>query len=310
MIGIDVGGANLKVADESGVFIYYCPLFEGASLAQFLEHHRSAGSRAAVVMSGELADCFASKTEGIAWIVSQVKVVFPQAIFYGTDGVFHDKPCAALAAANWLAAADATKEKYPAAVLVDMGSTTTDIVPLGAFPDILGMTDLQRLQAGYLIYSGLLRTPVPAHLPVVDMDGFATPTCPEFFATAADAHLVLGHIDPSQYTCDAADRGERTVQAALQRLSRVICADVNEIGENCARSIASAFWAAQAEVVRSAVDKVARKNHADNIVTAGIGSTLLARSFGWTDLRVEMGEYVDALPAVAVREVALRCNAG
>ena len=30
MIGIDVGGANLKIVDDDGPHIHYCPLWEGA----------------------------------------------------------------------------------------------------------------------------------------------------------------------------------------------------------------------------------------------------------------------------------------
>ena len=45
---------------------------------------------AAVVMSGELADCFESKMEGISFIVDAVKNAFRSARFYGTDGQFHD----------------------------------------------------------------------------------------------------------------------------------------------------------------------------------------------------------------------------
>ena len=32
MIGIDVGGANLKIVDDGGVHIHYCPLWEDAPI--------------------------------------------------------------------------------------------------------------------------------------------------------------------------------------------------------------------------------------------------------------------------------------
>ena len=84
MIGIDVGAANVKLVDDSGVNLHYCPLWEGAPLAELLRTHKKTGQdRAAVVMSGELADRFSSKMEGIAFIVSTVKTVFPDAWFYG-----------------------------------------------------------------------------------------------------------------------------------------------------------------------------------------------------------------------------------
>ena len=70
MIGIDVGGANLKVVDDEGVHIHYCPLWEGAPLTDLLRPVRKTGRMpAAVVMSGELADCFENKMQGISFIV-------------------------------------------------------------------------------------------------------------------------------------------------------------------------------------------------------------------------------------------------
>ena len=57
-VGIDVGGANVKIVAGDDVFIHYCPLWEKAPLKDLLLTHQSGKDRAAVVMSGELADCF------------------------------------------------------------------------------------------------------------------------------------------------------------------------------------------------------------------------------------------------------------
>ena len=308
MIGIDVGGANLKLVDGNRVSTYYCPLWEGAPLTDHLRTYRKANPDpdAAVVMSGELADCFRSKMEGIRCIVGSVQEVFPDAIFYGTDGAFHPGPVPQLAAANWLAAADHLRTRYPRGVLVDIGSTTTDILPLPEFAHLLGLTDLGRLQRGYLVYTGLLRTSLATQLPSVRVSGVDTPTCPEHFAIAADAHLVLGHITPRTYTCDTPDRGEKNVGAALRRLARVVCADLDEIGPDGAMEIARQFWEAQRDRIRAAADGIARECSADSVVIAGIGSSLFARDLGGRDLAREMGAVSDALPAFAVKEVALR----
>ena len=101
MIGIDVGGANLKIVDGKNVRIHYCPLWRESNLAEILRQYQ--GEEAAVVMSGELADGFFNKTEGIRYIVDAVRKTFPDALFYGTDGQFHTEACPELAAANWLA---------------------------------------------------------------------------------------------------------------------------------------------------------------------------------------------------------------
>jgi hypothetical protein len=308
LIGIDVGGANLKFVEGVRVTVRYCPLWEEAPLGDHLRAFRKAhpDSDAAVVMSGELADCFPTKMEGIRVIVESVQEVYPGAVFYGTDAAFHREPVRELAAANWLAAADLLRTRYPRGVLVDVGSTTTDIIPLVNFPGLIGLTDLGRLQKGYLLYTGLLRTPLATQIPSVRLGGTETPTCAEHFAIAADAHLVLGHITPRGYTCDAPDRGKKNAGAALRRLARTVCSDLEEIGPGGAMEIARQFWETQRDRVRAAVDRVAAESGAAGLAIAGIGSSLFARELGGLDLARELGAVSDALPAYAVKEVALR----
>lgn len=307
MIGIDVGGANLKVVDERGVHIHYCPLWTGAPIPELLgQYAKKRDEDAAVVMSGELADCFSGKQEGIAFIVRAVREIFPRARFYGTDARFHDGPVPALAAANWLASADYLKELYPDAVLLDIGSTTADIIPLNRFSSLLGLTDLVRLRKGYLVYTGMLRTPVATLVSSVDIDGVPTPVSTEYFAASADVHLVLGHIGPDLYTCDAPDGKEKSREAALRRLARVVCADLSEIGEPGAVAIAAAFWDCQRKMIRDATLRVRKESGASSVIVAGIGAGLFARECNGTDLNAALGPAASALPAYAVREIAQR----
>jgi (4-(4-[2-(gamma-L-glutamylamino)ethyl]phenoxymethyl)furan-2-yl)methanamine synthase len=309
MIGIDVGGANLKVVDDAGVHIHYCPLWEKSPLTELLRQHgRSDQDPAAVVMSGELADCFESKLQGISFIVEAVRKVFPHARFYGTDAQFHDYVVPQLAAANWLASVDYLRSRHPDAVLLDIGSTTADIIPLNRFDSLLGMTDTKRLQAGYLLYTGMLRTSVATLLRSIDLAGIPTPVSTEYFATSADFHLVLGHITPDRYTCDTPDQKEKTCTASLRRLARVVCADLDEIGTGGAQQIAEQCWALQRNQICSQVKKIVKYSCAKEIIVAGIGAPLFSRELGGTDLTLELGPAADALPAFAVRELAITKN--
>jgi probable H4MPT-linked C1 transfer pathway protein len=309
MIGIDVGGANLKVVDDAGVHIHYCPLWEKSPLTDLLRQYaKSNRDPAAVVMSGELADCFESKLQGISFIVDAVRKAFPRARFYGTDAQFHDRAVPQLAAANWLASADYLRTRHPDAVLLDIGSTTADIVPLNRFDSLSGMTDTKRLQAGYLIYTGMLRTSVATLLRSVDLAEVPTPVSTEYFAASADVHLVLGHITASLYTCDTPDRQAKTRQASLRRLARVVCADLDEIGIEGAQQIAEQFWAVQRDMICNQVKKIVKSSGAREIIVAGIGAPLFSRELGGTDLTRELGPAADALPAFAVRELARARN--
>jgi hypothetical protein len=313
MIGIDIGGANTKVVDDSGVHIHYCPLWEDAPLPDILLPYKDGQQdSAAVVMSGELADCFENKLQGISFIVDAVREVFPEAQFYGTDAAFHRGAVPQLAAANWLASADLLREYYPTAVLVDVGSTTTDIIPLGRFSELCGLTDLQRLQKGYLIYTGMLRTHIATQITCVNIHGIDTPVSAEYFATSADAHLVLRHITPEEYSCDTPDKKEKTKKASLRRLARVVCADLVEIGEEGAMDVARQFWDRQRRMIGDQVRRVVRETGATGPVIAGIGAPLFAQECGGILLFDKLGAIADALPAFAVREIARcdRCSPG
>jgi len=308
MIGIDVGGANLKVVDTDGsVHIHYCPLWEKAPVTALLEPYaRQHTEPAAVVMSGELADSFHNKAQGIAFIVGAVRRAFPRARFYGMDGRFHDRAVPDLAAANWLASADYLRGRYPDAILLDIGSTTADIIPLGRFPDLIGLSDLDRLQRGFLVYTGMLRTSIPTILQDVILEGRRTRVSTEYFAASADAHLVLGTITAAQYLCDTPDHKEKTREASLRRLARVVCADLEETGEDGAMEIARQFWALQRTMIAGAVRTCMDSCGSGRLIVAGIGAPLFARELNGTDLTELLGPGADALPALAVREIALR----
>jgi probable H4MPT-linked C1 transfer pathway protein len=304
VIGIDVGGANLKIVDEAGVHIHYCPLWKDSPLSSLLREY--AGTEAAVVMSGELADCFSSRMEGISFIVDAVRKAVPDAVFYGVDGQFHRHAVPELAAANWLASADFLREAHPRAVLVDMGSTTTDIIPLSPFSRLIGLTDLARLQKGYLVYTGLLRTNVAAILQEVIINGIPTPVASEFFAQSADAHRVLGTISASGYYIPTPDGADTSREASLRRLARVVCADTEEIGEQGAVGIAAQVWETQRGILEKRITAAVYDSGADTVLAAGIGSKLLTGLCGAHELQGFLDCAPDALPAYAVREVYRR----
>ncbi len=304
MIGIDVGGANLKSVDGKNVRIHYCPLWRESNLAEILRQYQ--GEEAAVVMSGELADGFFNKTEGIRYIVDAVRKTFPDALFYGTDGQFHTEACPELAAANWLASVEYLKQVYPEGMMLDIGSTTADIVPFAKFGELLGMTDTIRLQKGYLVYTGMLRTPVATLANSALIAGIATPFSTEYFACSGDAHYVLGHLTETEYTAATPDGKEVSREACLRRLARTVCADLEEIGEDGAVVVAQAFWDAQRSLVCRAVQKAAADAAAETILVGGIGSPVFAPLVGGTDLTAATGIPADALPAFAVKEIVTR----
>jgi hypothetical protein len=70
--------------------------------------------------------------------------------------------------------------------------------------------------------------------------------------------------------------------------------------------IAREFWEVQRGMIKEAADRVAKECGSREIIVAGIGAPLFARELDGIDLTRELGSAADALPALAVREVAKR----
>lgn len=232
VLGLDIGGANLKAAMLSGQALIapFALWREPTALAEHLcgildqfQH-----DRLAVTMTAELCDCFATKRQGVHAIldsVQQAARTTPLEI-WSTQGRFVGVTEARtsplhVASANWHALATFAGRFAPqdSTMLVDIGSTTTDLIPLRqGRPAPRGLTDPERLTAGELVYTGVRRTPVGA---VIGHD-----VAREYFATMHDVYLVLGKAPPEPHNRDTADGRPATTAGAHARLARMVCDDV------------------------------------------------------------------------------------
>ena len=181
--------------------------------------------------------------------------------FWGLNGFVWNDPLE-LAAANWSASAALLSRDVGDCLFVDMGSTTTDLIPVKGKARALpaAKTDFQRLAAGELVYMGLLRTSLGALLPAARIrKRHEVPLSPELFAITADAYLALGEIGEDRYTCDAPDGAGRDRTAALRRLARAVCSDLEEIGETGALAVARAGQRARKDSAHSSPGKAGKE---------------------------------------------------
>jgi probable H4MPT-linked C1 transfer pathway protein len=262
IIGLDIGGANLKAAHSTGLActvpfeLWKSPLGLAVSLRALLEQFPPF-NRVALTMTGELCDCFATKREGVQTILDQVvRTVTKPVQVWRTDERFVDVATAKddplpVAAANWLALAVFVGRwaLHGPALLVDVGSTTTDVVPLlDAHPVPRGRTDPERLESQELVYTGVARTPLCA---LLGARGAA-----EWFATTLDAYLVLGHVAEDLANTNTADGRPATRSHAHARLARMQCADVETFSLNEACALAREVVLSQVGIIADAVGTV------------------------------------------------------
>lgn len=303
-LGIDVGGANTKLATADGrVESLYAPLWQAKErlydvLAAAKWKYGSELDAVGAVMTGELSDCFASRREGVLYIKDALASTFESVLFFDLSGTFRaaaavDRDPLAFAASNWLASATLVAEQYPDAIFVDIGSTTTDVIPIVGGQVRAHKTDLGRLQAGELLYSGILRTNIAALLRTVELDGGAVSgVASELFAITADAYLVLGEIREEGYSCSSpnsnAFRGleaaEKSRASALQRLARVVCSDLEELGERGAVRIAEHVKRAQVDALAGSLARMKSNYGLETIVAAGTGDFLVREAAEVLDL--------------------------
>ena len=338
ILGIDVGGANTKVATSDGSFVrlIYAPLWRNkaviydvlADVKRGLEAEGKGIEAVGAVMTGELCGCFNTKREGVLYIKKAVATMFENAKFFDADCAFKnsssvDKDPLSFAATNWLASAKFISEDYKNAIFVDIGSTTTDVIPIADGKIKAKRTDLERLKYGELIYSGVLRTGVPHLSKRVKIRGEEYGTSSELFAITADAYLVLGDITKDEYSCESPDnwayiftgegkekgKEEKHRISAMRRLARVVCSGLEEIGEEGAVGIAEQVKEAQVEELIDPIKRIKAKYGLEMVVSAGIGDFIAKEAadslnIEFLSLSSRYGKEISAVfPAYAVAKL-------
>jgi len=285
IIGVDVGGANTKICDDQGRFIkmIYNPLWKEKSLEKPLSEIPE-GSELAVVMTGELSDVFSRKLDGIEWIVSEVKKRFSSARFFGLDMKFHEFPSLLLDASNWLASASFISLDFPDVIFADMGSTTTDLIPIVGGEVKAHLRDPDRVLMGELLYFGALRTPVSSILPVFDLEGRKIRVASEYFASLADVYLILGDISEEDYLCETPDGRGKTREKALRRMARMFCADLEEVSEDLLIDFCMKLKEAQLKELEEALKGISSSYGLSSVFGCGIGEFLLREASERADL--------------------------
>ncbi len=277
VLGLDIGGANLKLSCDDHSEIIYFPLWSKYSeLEQKLEeiNSRFNPQKVGVVVTAELADCFNSRAEGIKAIFGAVQNSFScKTLFLDIKGdlqIFEDfgKP-ELFFASNWIATANfLLSEGWRDFILADMGSTTTDLIPV-THEVLAGKSDHERLKRGELFYCGVLRTPVFYTLPQFDV-----PLIPEYFAINGDAFIVTGDLAPEDYICGTPDGRGKSREECTARLARTVSLDVDG-NEGYIEGLAQA---AKEELVSKAgqmMEKVAAENGFNRVLGCGVGEFIL-----------------------------------
>lgn len=334
VVALDVGGANLKAADGRGWSrstsfpLWQRPEDLTGALRALVADRLPA--RVVATMTGEIADCFSCRAAGVAHIVAALAraAASPpsELAIYVVDGHHRAglvpaeealrRPLDA-AASNWHALARLAAQHAPTerSVLIDIGSTTTDIVPLvDRMPAPVARHDADRMLSGELVYLGVERTPLPALSRTLPHRGVARPIAAERFAESRDVWLLLGDL-PADADCrETADGGPATVDAARVRLARSMLLDPESFTPSDAVVAARRCAALQARRITRALvavmDRVGWRP--TGVVLSGHGTALarrVIRRTGWLPAVVSLPNVLGADVSRSAPAHALACIA-
>lgn len=280
VFGWDVGGAHVKLACiERGrlrdAAQWACPLWQGLEHLQRVIDEATTRWPAlreaahAVTMTGEMVDLFADREQGVQAIVATLAAALHgpvsvcaagegQSTLRWLDAGEAARHWSSVASANWLATAAQASHTLGEGVLVDIGSTTCDLIALGSGGRVLarGRNDAERLAADELVYQGVVRTPLMALGPRIAWRGVAHQVMNEWFATTADVYRLTGELDPAHDQQPAADHAGKDLPATRRRLARMIGRDAREAPDADWLAFAHAWRARQCALIAEALDRV------------------------------------------------------
>ena len=335
VIGWDVGGANVKAArveaDPRGRGAHADSSVRGwrdkAALPEVLEAMAAElgpAAGTAVTMTAELSDAFRTKREGVGFVLDAVsRVAAGDVAVFTTDAGFLDVAAARtrpldVAASNWMATATLAAGHVKDGLLVDIGSTTTDVIPLRDGRVVArGRTGSRapRVRRAGLHGGG-------AH----QRGGRGVPRATGRRRLPGGRRVLRRHRGrPRPAGQPGPGRLHRarpptarppTREFAAERLARVVCADVEMLGPAAIEAIAAAVADAQVRSIAAALAQVAsRVGPSPPVVATGQGAFLAHQAaarcgLASSDLSAWLGVDVGtAAPAVAVAWLLLRARA-
>ena len=259
-IGWDIGGAHLKAARaENGRIVAAAetatPLWQGLDSLdvafEALKARLGPAEVHGVTMSGELCDAFATRRDGVVALAAiAARWLGAPRLYAGAlgfiDASYAAEHAARIASANWRATAQAATLSVRDGLLLDIGSTTTDLIPIVAGQiAAVGEDDAGRLAAGELVYTGLTRSFVMAMARRAPFAGQWTPLMNEYFASAADVRRVLGDLPEGADLMATADGRDKSAAASRARLARMIGREAEDAPDAAWRRLAGWFAESQ-----------------------------------------------------------------
>ena len=291
IIGWDIGGAHIKAAKidfkkkTSKTKQLYSPIWKNVNYLKksikLIKKKLGKTNYHAITMTAELSDIFPDRKNGVKHIINlSSKILGEKNIFFYSKKNFLKKKLAIkkpfeLNSMNWHATASFVSNFFPNCILVDIGSTTSDIIPIKN-KEIISkdVSDYQRLKSNELIYLGVLRTPIQAVERKKNLIN-------ENFANLSDVYRVLNKIPSTFDLLPTLDRKTKNKHDSARRIARIFGKDYKKNHFLKWKKIAYQIEGEHLKILKSVIKKIEKKNFLKKvpIIGAGIGEFLVKKIY-------------------------------
>ena len=174
---------------------------------------------------------------------------------------------------NWHATATFISNFFPNCILVDIGSTTTDVIPIKNKEIISkGVSDYQRLKSNELVYLGVLRTPIQSVEKKKNLIN-------ENFANLSDVYRVLNKIPHAVDLLPTLDNKTKNKHDSARRIARIFGKDYKKKHFLKWKKTAYQIEDEHLKILKSVIKKIEKKNFIKKVpvIGAGIGEFLVKK---------------------------------
>lgn len=294
-LGIDIGGAHLKVIgidkNNKVQFVDYsnCRIWEDIRLLKekFVCLSKTFGNesiKCGITMSAELCDNFKSRKHGALILTEKCKhLKFNNFFYVKSSKTFLKEPkFKELISMNWHSVGRLFEKKVENAIIVDFGSTTTDLICIknkklvNKFFD-----DFSRINNFELLYTGFTRTPIFGITNEICIGKNKLKIIPEFFSNTSDVYRILKKLKRKIDIDITADRSQKTIKDSFRRLSRSFGFDYHNKYQVKLKQICNEISSTQLNQIMNAVKKLEDRFSMKNftVISSGIGQEVLSDFF-------------------------------
>tara|TARA_Y100000589_G_scaffold154232_1_gene146872 strand:- start:544 stop:1569 length:1026 start_codon:yes stop_codon:yes gene_type:complete len=290
-LGIDIGGAHIKIVgldkEKKIILVKYMKFYfwkKKEKLFKFFDFVNSISSshtKIGITLTAELCDIFETRIDGFKKIYEECRRLKNKFFFYtSSKEVFTVKSnTKKIISMNWHATGKFISKNLNDAIIIDFGSTTTDIICIkNKVIKNLGFDDFSRLKNNELIYTGLTRTPIFGITNELILDGINYPVIPEFFSSMSDVYRINKSLDKVLDIDDTADNTEKNLSKSFIRVARNFGFDFKKSDKELLKKISRKLINFQMKKISVSLDKLIIKFNMSEkvpIVICGIGKEVL-----------------------------------